>query len=137
MDEKIYEKMDQICDITYKNIFTLVNSSGNKDKKIDYILLNRFNPKDESHLFFLHVADTFASFNNVRVVTKLGFFQTWLLNYKEDLRLNVLRYRKSLIGKSAILYVDDILEFERVLLKDELEGYTFTNIYNTYFKKEK
>lgn len=124
MTDEFYKQQDKIVEITLTNIYSLSKEKGK-------IVLTNFNPKDENHLFFFHVAMIVRDMFQYPIEVDLGFFKTLLLNWKlRKHYVKVARYR----GVEKGIDVEEVLSFMRPTMNEMLgAGHTYADIYNDYY----
>lgn len=122
-----YEKIDALCEITLTNIYT-------KTKNSQEICLNNFDPKNEEHLFFLHIASMARDLFSKTLTINCGFFKRLWINFK--IRKEKIKFEKSC--SERYIDVPEILDFMRPLLKELLDdNLTYSDIYNLYYTNER
>lgn len=131
MDDITYQRMDAICaGISNKLSCDLLGS------RKQYIYLEDFNPKDEAHLFFLHIVDVYASFHDKEIVIPYGHFKAWQTGRKERTRVCIRMATNHKLLLADKIKINDYLKNCESLMKYLSQDLTYAQIYKAYFAKE-
>lgn len=123
------KKYDEICGVTYVNIFTLTKNEQS-------IVISPFNPKNSEHLFILHVAKGVAAVTGKTVYVKTNRFQLWKLNRKINKDCRFKKLNKKNIDKA--IEPDKLINFMKKFAKGLCgEDFNFGQIYEAFFNTKK
>ena len=122
MEEKIYKKYDTIVTSTLLNIY---NQAKNKE-----IVLENFNEKDISHLYFFEVSKIAQTCWNLVIVldmSLLRFLKFKLQNKKLKIKRKGRKQEKSINMNKILSFIQESFNESDTI---------FSDIYNAYYKKE-
>lgn len=122
-----YKNMDYIVNITFINLASL-------SKNFDGIKLFGFDYSNKDHLFLLNVAYIYRRITGKDICINGHYFKTLKWNFihrKEESRIYSFT-RKNHNYKN--INVNEILHFMQPVLDENLKGFTYSDIYDAYYK---
>ena len=128
VDQHTQNKYDEICGITFVNIYTLT-------KNCPGIVISPFDAQNKEHLYLLNVAKGVAGVYGKTVFLDTSAFQLWRLNRKikdKDCRMK----KASELDKAYAINPNEILDFMRGFATDACgTEFTFGDIYESFYTK--
>ena len=122
-----YKNMDYIVNITFINLASL-------SKNFDGIKLFGFDYSNKNHLFLLNVAYIYRRITGKDICINGHYFKTlkWnLVHRKEESRICSLTKNNH---NYKNINVNEILHFMQPVLDENLKGFTYSDIYDAYYK---